>query len=198
MIPLRYALLADGSSDRVLLPLLAWALRQQRPLLAFAQPEVVARRGRGLEDTVLDTIGSYGLDLLFVHRDAERTDREIRRREIPANERVVAVIPVRMTEAWLLLDESALRLAAGNPNGRVPLSVPPLSRLEALPDPKAILRDLLVLASEATGRRRRRFDDQAARQRVVELIEDFSPLRHLPAFEAFERELETGLNRIGI
>ena len=136
-------------------------------------------------------------NLLFVHRDAERVDREVRRREIPWNDRVVAVIPVRMTEAWLLVDETALRKAAGNPSGRVSLALPPPGRLESLPDPKTLLRELLAEASEATGRRRRRFDQAAARQRLADLIEDFSPLRDSPAFGAFEAELERALIRIG-
>ena len=49
--------------------------------------------------------------------------------------RHVLVIPVRMTEAWLLIDELALRRAAGNPNGRNPLDLPALKDLEALPEP---------------------------------------------------------------
>ncbi len=198
MIPLRYALVADGPSDRALLPILAWTLRQRRPPLTFAQPDVVVRGGKALDATIDETIAAYGVDLLFVHRDAERVDREIRRREIPANDRVVAVIPVRMTEAWLLTDEKALRKAAGNPNGRAALSLPPVNRLESLPDPKSTLRDLLVVASKAIGRRRKRFDQHGARQRLADLIEDFSPLRQLSAFTAFEAELEEGLGRIGV
>lgn len=198
MNPLRYALVADGPSDRALLPILSWTLRQRRPPLTFAQPEVVVRGGKSLDATIDETISAYDVDLLFVHRDAERVDREVRRREIPANDRVVAVIPVRMTETWLLSDERALRQAAGNPNGHSVLSLPPVSRLESLPDPKSTLRDLLVVASEATGRRRRRFDQHAARQRLASLIEDFAPLRQLSAFGAFELELEEGLCRIGV
>lgn len=101
-----------------------------------------------------------------------------------------------MTEAWLLLDESAIRRAAGNPNGREALRLPPLRRLEDVPDAKAVLRDLLITASGLAGpRRRKRLQrDLGVRvQRVAELISDFSPLRSLPAFEAFEAELAAAL-----
>jgi predicted ATPase len=73
-----------------------------------------------------------GKSNLFVHRDAERELLEKRVAEIhsvvseAAQTKlvppVVCVIPVRMQEAWFLFDESALRRAAGNPNGKQPLT----------------------------------------------------------------------------
>ena len=33
----------------------------------------------------------------------------------------MGIVPVRMTEAWLLLDESAIRRVAGRPHGDEPL-----------------------------------------------------------------------------
>jgi hypothetical protein len=103
-----------------------------------------------------------------------------------------------MTEAWLLIDEGAIRRAAGNPNGTILLPLPKLARLEALADPKALLRNCLVRASEKTGRRLQQFErDLAERaERVAELTTDFSPLRELPAFQGLEsdtRELLQGL-----
>ena len=38
-----------------------------------------------------------------------------------------------MTEAWLLFDESAIRVVAGNPNGKNPLNIPDLSVVEQIP-----------------------------------------------------------------
>jgi hypothetical protein len=40
---------------------------------------------------------------------------------------VVCVVPVRMMEAWLLIDEMAIRRVAGNPNGRIPIELPVLN-----------------------------------------------------------------------
>lgn len=92
-----------------------------------------------------------------------------------------------MQEAWLLFDESALRRAAGNPHGRNALRLPPLARLEDLPNPKQDLYDLMREASGLRGKRRRRSPLSA--RRVAEFIEDFSPLRSLPAFSALEEYL---------
>jgi hypothetical protein len=96
-----------------------------------------------------------------------------------------------MTEAWLLFDEKALRYAAGNPNGDVELKLPALSAVEDLPDPKKILNDCLRTASGLTGRRLRHWSSAQAVHRLADLMTDFSPLRHLPAFQALEDDLCT-------
>jgi hypothetical protein len=91
-----------------------------------------------------------------------------------------------MTEAWFLFDEVAIRTAAGNPRGTMPLSLPPIERVEALPDPKAVLRDALLDASGLSGRRRDKFRAGQAFQRVAELIESYRALRVLPSFGYLE------------
>jgi hypothetical protein len=94
-----------------------------------------------------------------------------------------------MQEAWFLFDPSALRWAAGNPNGEVKLALPKLTDLESLPDPKETLHDLLREASGLHGRRRKRFRVHAVARRIVDFIEDFSPLLELPAFVSLERDV---------
>lgn len=137
----------------------------------------------------------YPCDLLFVHRDAEGEDREHRVAEIRHHlgelegQTAVCVVPVRMQEAWFLFDERAIRLAADNPAGRVPLSLPPLDRVEASPDPKSVLFALLQDASGLRPGRKRSFDPGLRLHRLAELIEDDSPLRQLPAFRAVEQDL---------
>jgi hypothetical protein len=102
---------------------------------------------------------------------------------------VVGVVPVRMMEAWLLFDINSIRLAAGNPNGIVPLDIPRLCDIESIPDPKGILHALLREATECGSRRRARFDTDTAVQQIPKYIEDFSPLRSLPAFKSLENSI---------
>ena len=85
----------------------------------------------------------YPCDLLFIHRDAEGQSLLERKAEIDeavslacktvAIPPAIAVVPVRMTEAWLLFDIPAIRAAAGNPNGSVDLDLPRLADVEGLP-----------------------------------------------------------------
>jgi hypothetical protein len=88
-----------------------------------------------------------------------------------------------------LFDEVAIRSAADNPRGRIPLTIPPLKKLEEIHDPKALLWDSLSQASGLRPGRLRRFDPAPRIHRLADLIEDFSPLRRLPAFQALEKDL---------
>jgi hypothetical protein len=199
---LRGSLLTDGSSDRVLLPIVRWALWQRRTLchLTWADPRVCGRT-RSLAERVRRALDCYPCDVLFVHRDAEARPREERLAEIrtalDGNTCGVCVVPVRMQEAWLLFDEAALREAAGNPRGQVRLDLPKLAAVERLADPKKLLYDLLRQASERYGRRLRKFQPDVATHRLAQIIEDYSPLRQLPAFQAFEDDLSAALMQIG-
>jgi hypothetical protein len=152
---------------------------------------------RNLAQRIRAAIELYPCDLLFVHRDAERENRDLRVREIRQHlnmlpdQPVVCVVPVRMQEAWFLFDELSLREAADNPRGHMPLALPPLGEIEAIPNPKALVHDLLRTASGLRPGRLKRFHTAPRVHRLAELIEDFSPLRGLPAFQALERDLRS-------
>lgn len=200
---LRYTLLADGPSDRCLLRVID-SLLDGIPRIAesgflpqFAGPREVRSAEPGLVGRMRRALQEFPCDILFVHRDAEREPLEHRVQEVERAtsevgfEYVVPVVPVRMTEAWLLIDAKAIRRAADNPNGSVTISLPRTLDLETVPDPKKVLFDLLVRASEKKGRRLEQLKSpqnlSTRWARVATLIEDFSPLASLPAFQAFRR-----------
>jgi hypothetical protein len=116
-----------------------------------------------------------------------------------SNPPTVCIIPIRMTEAWLLFDLVAIRKAANNPNGTRKLAVPAWSRIEREPNPKRVLSDLLCQASEFGSTRLKKFKCGVPSRvhRVAELIEDFSPLRQLTAFQSLESELLAVLKEKG-
>jgi hypothetical protein len=110
-------------------------------------------------------------NLFFIHRDADSQDPTPRISEISEavsrcslEKSWVSVVPVQETEAWLLLDEVAIRTVAGRPRGRHPLDLPHPREVEAVTRPKEKLQEALVNASELSGRRlakfRREFPDQ--------------------------------------
>lgn len=205
MKELRYTLVTDGSSDRALIPILTWLLQEHGVSLPiqseWADLRRLPRPPTGLSERIEKSLDLYPCDLLFVHRDAERAPLESRREEIfKALEKLtgafwnrgltVCVVPVRMQEAWLLLDETAIRSAAGNPHGRRSLALPSVAELELLPNPKRVLYKLLREASELRGRRLRSFPVTRQVQRVAEFMSDFAPLRRLSAFVSLETEIE--------
>ena len=191
--PLSYTLLADGTSDRALLPIIRWSLRKIWRDGTFASPIFEPRQHAPIEKKTAEILEKYKPHLLFVHRDAENQSYETRLKEIPVGDRTVPVVPVKMTEAWLLINEGALRTSAGDPNGHQPLEMPTVSQLERLSDPKATLYDLLRIASGKRGRQLRKFKAPEAVHRLAELIPDYSVLRRLSAYECFYNKLEEAL-----
>jgi len=208
MTALHFTLVADGSSDRVLLRHLDWLVREHLPQAVPVYPQwadlrALRERPRGLAERIAAALDLYPCDLLFIHRDAEREDPAVRYAEIAESvdslgietPPFVCVVPVRMTEAWLLFDEEAVRLAAGNPHGRESIPIP-ANTPDHIPDPKATLHDALRQASGLSGRRRQDRKIQEAVHRVADYIDDFSPLRRLAAFARLEKELETVIEGI--
>ena len=201
---LYYTLVSDGTSDRALLPILSWLLQDFCGSLPIQPALADLRRLRSppksLVERIERSIELYPCDLLFVHRDAEGAAFEDRLAEITAalngsvatSKPAVCIVPVRMSEAWLLIDESAIRHAAGNPRGSVPLALPRPHRLEQLPDPKRVLYETMRRASGLRGRRLASFNRRLHRYRVADWIDDFSLLYRLSAF----RRLSTDLKQV--
>lgn len=198
-----FTLAADGRSDRVLLPIIEWSLRNCGATSfagAWADFGRIPRQ-RDNEARWRIAVDLYPCDILFVHRDAEAQNPAERRREIStalatAGITWVPVIPVRMTEAWLLANERAIRMAAGNPHGTEPLGLPNLNRLEDLPDPKLILHDALKRACGLNARRRARFNATQCAHLITSHIEDYSPLQALPAFRHLQDDIRNVLARL--
>ena len=201
-------LLTDGASDRSLLRIIEWLIRcylhhqEATFTILHANFSLAKVRPRDLSERIALAIQYYPCDLLFIHRDAENQDPQLREAEIAAavassslDVRHVKIIPVRMTEAWLLIDEKAIRMAADNPNGKVAITLPSPHRIEEVPDPKEQLQQLLVVASEKSGRRRDQFrrDLNRRMQRIPLYIADYSPLRQLRAFQALEQETRNAM-----
>lgn len=200
---LRCTFVTDGSSDRQLIPILEWVLRNVGKVPSISSQWADFSRGKkpaGLAARIKRALELYPCDLLFIHRDAEKQEperrvqeindalAEIQQRPIPP---AVCVVPVRMQEAWLLFDESAIRNAAGNPNGTTPLNLPPLSSVESIPDPKKMLYDMLQNACGLSGRRLKKFSPNSAAYSVTRYATDFTKLRQLSAFRQLEKDIDS-------
>jgi len=144
--------------------------------------------------------------VVFVHRDAEANDPQLRVAEIASGLEAcncplpfVAVVPVRMTEAWLLLDEQAIRDVAGNPRGMMPLDLPRHSRVENVANPKELLKEVLFTAADLSGVRRQRnftrsFSDQ--RRQLLGRLDVDGPIGQLPSWQAFTDNLNEAVRQL--
>ncbi len=186
---LTWSVVADGGTDRLLVPIIQWAIHRLDPDVEILEPEFRKRHG-----SVAHFLGAYelGVMVVFVHRDSENLSLQERLREFEAVTRpdVVPVVPVQMSEAWILFDGSAVARAAGSPSSRVP--VPAVAEIEGISNPKERLDELLFRAAGSpAGRRGRNFKRSIVDRRVsvAEYISDYAPLLHLPAFRKFQEFL---------
>ena len=209
---INYTLVSDGSSDKVLINIITWLFHNLSPTIPVNGEWADLRRlinpPKNLSDRVIRAIDYYPCDILFIHRDAENQSIEARHREIEqaissiSNDIKVPpkilVVPVRMTEAWLIINEEAIRRASDNPNGTIELTVPKIDAIENISNPKGLLHQLLIDASEKHGRMLKQFKARVnkAVHRVADNINDFSVLRELSAFNRFEEDVKNLLNEL--
>jgi hypothetical protein len=179
-----------------------WLLNELFPEYAinfsWADLSRVTPRRTNLADRIRIGLELFPCDLLFVHRDAEGDSYDKRVAEIQAalqhvgkqDHPHIPVIPTRMTEAWFLHDEQAIRLAAGNPNGSMQLHLPDARRVHTINDPKQLLERLLIQATGLNKRRLKHFKPRREMHRLAELVEDYNALRQQESFQRLEASLE--------
>lgn len=197
-----FTVIADGTSDKALIPIVEWLLTDILPIdqpFAVRLAEGLPPLRDGLSARVKYAHQMYPCDALIIHRDGEAmswADRvaEIERAALSLNlSNWIPIVPVRMTEAWLLFDERSIRRAASNANGVMALGLPLRPRWASEVDPKAVLFSALRTASGLNGRRLERFNVHTARGRVASLISDFGVLRSLTEFQDFEKKISTAV-----
>jgi hypothetical protein len=71
--------------------------------------------------------------------------------------------------------------------------LPDLNKVEDLPDPKSQLLELLKKASELQNRKLKKFNSREKIHRLADVVNDFSPLHQLSAFQELNRELSAKL-----
>ncbi len=187
---LTYSIVADGGTDRLLVPIIQWAIHRLDPDVQIFEPEFCKRSG-----SIKDFFSDYDSStmLTFCHRDAENLPLVERLKEfesISNQPNIVPIIPVRMSESWILFNSTAIAKAAGSPSSQV--LVPKTVDIEGIADPKNHLDELLFeAAGSPTGRRGKKFKNSIRQRRVsvASYISDYSPLEDLYAFRRFQSSL---------
>lgn len=187
---LSLALLTEGASDQwFLVPLVdrqTAELAQETPVgfdysgVVAGECFTVARRDVVVRE-VADLLGYF--DIVMIHHDHnERSKAEAVRECFPDDaHRIVALVPVRETEAWILADPQALGEAASarDTAWEVPHDV------EKVADPKAALKAALG------GRRDAERDFGRLGQTVA-----LDVLRKVPAYRRWADELRRAMEQL--
>lgn len=201
MKALTFFFLCEGRSDEPLVEHLELLVTRAGATSALGIP----RSGGGSVQQKLQTLLDDGVqfDFVVVHRDADGRDPAGRLAEVTgalaeAGITGCPVVPVQMTEAWLLADEMSIRRAVGRPSGRTSLGLPRPSALERLHDPKTALKEALLAASEATGSRRRKVAREWTTQRriLVQRLDVDGPVCELPSWQRLVEDVSTTVRRV--
>lgn len=203
MREIRFALLSEGTSEKPLVDHLVTLCSREGFVADGEWPDL--RRFAGGKDVVSQLRCLLELDdhfdLVFIHRDADaRSDSHARSLvragmdTFAARVRGVPIVPIQEIEAWLLLDESAIRRAARNIKGREPLDLPKVGRVEDRANPKEALLDALVKAAKP-GRDRSTIRDDFGRLRreLLENLDLDGPINSLTAWQNLLRDLRAAL-----
>jgi hypothetical protein len=215
---LRYlglALIAEGPSDRRFLPPVLYRLTEELCLAharstievgAVVSLDPSSMEGANFTKKVVAAAGeaSGTYHVLFLHTDGGGDyATALRARFEPwkaglaglrhADEREVAVVPVREMEAWTLADGDALRGAFGTSLGDSALGLPSRpADVERIPDPRAVLRRAY---ERVFNPRRPRSSVGGTLEAIAERVR-LDRLRQVPAFARLEADLRTVLGEL--
>jgi hypothetical protein len=211
----RFALIGEGSSDRPLVGVLHSLCLDIAPSAdvdgEWANPILeLLETGKEL-DAQLRALVEHDptFNLIFVHRDADSSDDRIAREVIARGvqlsgytKHAVPVVPIQETEAWLLMDETAIRKHAGNPNGRIPLGLPKIKHIEQRANPKELLREALVRAC-TPGRKQRELrsgneEFGRIRRRLFDEFDIHGPVTQLRAWQALVDDTKAALTALAL
>lgn len=220
MLTLVLALYPEGHSDTRFLPVLIQRTAEMiiaergRTEVDVLEPYVVtvgseAQKQKRAECILTAARQTEGYHALIVHADADypTPERAMQERIQPGLDLVravmgeqhylVPIVPVRMTEAWLLADPEALLEVIGTRSSVADLDLPEQARLvESDPAPKQTLERVV---KDATKQRRRR-----STINVIDLYEplarriNLERLQQVPAYQQFILDLSTTLALLSI
>ncbi len=150
-----------------------------------------------------------GYSLLCVHVDADNgTDnRAFEERILPAFRAVeqtegkmcknlVAIVPVYMTESWMIADTDAFKVEIRTSKSNQELNLPAKSRLaEQIANPKETIKKALQIAYKDYPKRRRRRKISELYTPLVQKV-DLEKLALLPSYQKFQQAAKDALIKL--
>jgi fructose/tagatose bisphosphate aldolase len=173
-------------------------------------PIEVKKTGDRIQEIRQAAAKAYGYNILIIHADAdyEIDEKAFKERINPGFESVkldqteefckdlVAIVPVQMTEAWMLADKETLKEELGTQKNNRELGLNfPLKQLEKIADPKSKIQEIMRIA----------FKDLPTRKRRMQISSLYSPLgqqvrldilEQLPSYLKFKADLTNVLIKL--
>lgn len=214
---LAIALYAEGNVDTLFLPPILQRTSEMiiakygRRMIDVSEPIIISKKRGSLEQAILQASReARGYDALIIHNDADnRTFEQARRerfepglalvRQAPEEEvcsNLVPVIPIRMTEAWMLVDFDAMCEVLGTSLSSAELGIPARAVLfEDITDPKSTLSEV-IRNINATRSRHRQMINLSAKYELLARRIDLQRMTYVPSYKKFVDELTEVLEKL--
>ncbi len=166
----------------------------------------IDKKGLGFTQQVLraskSSLDRFGVLLLFVHTDSDDINDEVifNSKIIPANEALllqdekeyckimVAIVPIQMTESWMIADKELLKSEIGIEKTDAELGIH--LNPESINNPKNIIENIIRISKEdQTKRRRNKGLDISDLYQIVGQKIELSELAKLPSYLKFKNSL---------
>lgn len=218
MAEFELALYCERRTDQVFLPIVIRRASQQiinqygekdlsvLPIKTIEVPK--GKRAKCILEAAIKA-STQGYQALIIHSDADNRTYTQTRAELfdpgfklvqQANERVcknlLPIIPVREMEAWMLADHEMLQEVLNTKMKAQKLGLPAKAReVEADPDPKQTLKQVLQRTYAHKSRRHRQIDIDFLYEPLAQLIR-LERLNELPAYQQFVTDLTAILQQL--
>ncbi len=153
----------------------------------------------------------YGITLICLHTDADDAthQRAFETKIIPAenalrgkNEQeyckiAVPIVPVQMTEAWMLADKELLKNELGTNKSNSDLGIQRES--ETIADPKDTIKNAIRIAKESsTKRKRRKGLDISELYQIIGQKLELSKLEGISSYQEFKKNLRNAFKQLNL
>ena len=142
-----------------------------------------------------------GVEILFIHTDAdnETNTKALEEKIIPAKKEInntinvckniVAVIPIYMTESWMLADKELLKSEIEIEDSDINLGIN--KGPESIKDPKSVIEKIIRKSKEAKSKRlRNRGVTISELYQIIGLKLELTELEKLNSFSEFKKDLK--------
>jgi hypothetical protein len=156
-------------------------------------PIEVEKMGNRVQEIRQAAAKAYGYNILIIHADAdyEIDEKAFKERINPGFESVqldkteeefckdlLAIVPVQMTEAWMLADKEALKEELGTQKNNRELGLSfPLKQVEKIANPKSKIQEIIRIA----------FKDLPIHKRRIQISSLYSPLGQQVSLDILEK-----------
>lgn len=174
------------------------------------QPEYLRKDVNGFVNQISDLAKKYSFfHVICVHCDSDSPDMEnviqnsikpafdaVNEMEGDVCKNLIAIIPVQMTEAWMLADINLLKSKIGTNKSDNELGLPTkISNIENISDPKETIVEALRIAQQDKSKRRKKLNISQLYSPISQEL-SIERLENLPSFRVFLNNVRHSLIKL--